>query len=67
MDTPVSTFLDGQAGAGAGHNVALLGAFVMGALGLVAMIVTRRRDRRISMTPHGIVAAGNEAAEPAAD
>jgi len=62
----ISTFLDGQAGAGAGHNIALLGAFVMGALGLFAMLVTRRRDRHISMTPHGIMTSGNETAEPAA-
>jgi len=62
----ISTFLDGQAGAGAGHNIALLGAFVMGALGLFAMLVTRRRDRHISMTPDGIMTSGNETAEPAA-
>jgi uncharacterized protein len=61
----ISTFLDGQSGAGAGHSIALLGSFVLGALGLIAMFVQLRKgDRRIALTSKGIVSVGERTEEP---
>ena len=51
----MSTFLDGQSGAGAAHNIALFGGFVVGGLGLVTMLVMWKRDSDIAMTPTGLV------------
>jgi hypothetical protein len=49
----ISTFLDGNYGDGWAHQVSLSGSFVTAALGLVAMLIKRRRDN-FAVTPDGI-------------